>query len=111
MAPVIICAASIWMHSKFLLFSIEQLSHIMLAYWKSDLMYVVYSFNNENLSDMNLFLLSEPILFQAFSTIYAICSVHVASLLNISPKCLCLINSLICVVPMYKGGGLVCNIF
>ena len=53
MAPVIIRAASIWMHSKFLLFSIEQLSHIMLAYSKSDLMSVEYSFNNDNLSNMN----------------------------------------------------------
>ena len=35
-APVIIRAASIWMLSKFLLFSIEQLSHIMFAYSKSD---------------------------------------------------------------------------
>ena len=103
MAPVIVRAASIWMFSKFLLFSIEQLSHIMLAYSKSE-MYVVYSFNIDNLSNMNLFLLSEPILFQALSTIYAICSVHVASILKISPKCLCLINSLIFVVPMYKGG-------
>ena len=68
MAPVI-HAASIWMHSKLLLFSIEQLSHIMLAYWKSDLMFVVYSFKNDNLSNMNLFLLSEPILYQALSTI------------------------------------------
>ena len=89
MAPVIIRAASTWMLSKFLLFSIEQSSNIMLAYSKSDLMYVVYSFNNDNLSNINCFFLSEPILFQALSTIYAICSVHVASLLKISPKCLC----------------------
>ena len=83
----------------------------MLAYSKSDLIYVVYSFFSYNLSNMHLFLLSEPILFQALSTIYAICSVHVASLLNISPKCLCLMNSLICVATMYKGGGRVCNVF
>ena len=100
MAPVIIRAASIWMLSKFLLFSIEKISHVMLAYSKSDRMYVIYSFNNDNLSNMNLFLHSKPILFQALSTKYAICSVHVASLLKLSPKCLCLINSLICVVPM-----------
>ena len=82
----------------------------MLAYSNSDLMYVAYSFNNDSLSNLILFLLSEPILFQALSIIYAICSVHVASLLNISHNCLCLINSFICVVPMYKGRGRVCNV-
>ena len=151
----------------------------MLAYSKSDLIYsIVYSFNNETISYIILFL-SNPILFQskyakirnrynqvphltqdtsgkvtnsqldttnesqevspfpagdrkahrvwspthgraikeeskvanrdwsdhqASFTIYAICSVHVTSLLNARPKDLCLTTSFIWALHMYKWG-------
>ena len=75
------------MLSKSLLFSIKHLSQIMLVYSKSDLIYVLSSFNNDRISNM-IFFLIDPILFQSkkvFSTIHAMCSVHVTSLQNVSP--------------------------
>ena len=102
--PVIILAASLLIFSNCFLFSSEQLSHIILAYSKRGLTYVVYNFRRESLSSKNLFFLNEPIRFHAFSQILEICGVQLPSLLIISPRCLCFLTSLICVFPINRGG-------
>ena len=100
-APVIILAASVWIHSNCFFESEEQLSHTESLYSRRGRMYDMYIFSSDFLLILNLRALRRLILVQALSDIPLTRSVHVHVLEKVRPRCLWLVVSSM-MVPFIK---------